>query len=282
MILSFHTLLTHIMKNKNEKARMKQVAPILVSLNTNEAHRPRSKKIKAVIAEDDNFTLGNLRDCPFDLCFQWEDKAIHVELKDFTGDYDLQSDYVASIVNTNGHLYQQILEGRELQDPIIIVVLGDDADVAQAITRIVLLRGLKGQDVVDKIAEYTSMVENFEANCIALNIQVWRLKVNPWKRMILNIQKILQGGDLTAFRPRPVIRERQAVGLSILCGKGVGPARSERILEKFHLSLSPKEPNTYLDDCPGIGPKLARVVQNALNVHPAHVIRPKAKKVKEI
>ena len=259
---------------------MKQVAPILVSLNANEAHRPRAKKIKAAIAKDDHFSLGDLRDCPFDLCFQWEGKAIHVELKDFTGSDYHQSDYVASIVNTNGHLYQQILEGREMQEPLIIVVLGDDVDVAQAITRIVLRRGLRGHEVEDRIAEYTAMVEDFEANCIASNIQVWRLKANPWKRMNLNVQKILQGGDLTAFRPRPAIRERQAVGLSMLCGKGVGPARSERILEKFHLSLSPKEPDTYLDDCPGIGHKLARVVQNALNVHPAYVTRPRAKKVK--
>lgn len=201
-----------------------------------------------------------------------------MELKDFTGAGEPQSDYVASIVNQRGHLYQQILIGRELQNPLIIVVLGDDAKIVQAITNIVNNRGFKGQEAEDKITEYISMVEDFEANCIGMNIQIWRLKIDPWRRMLQSVQKILQGGDLTVFRPRPVASERQAVGMSILCGKGLGPARANRILEKFDVSLVPKKPGTFLDDCPGIGPKLATVVQDALFVPPACVNRPKSKR----
>ena len=257
---------------------MEQISPILVSLDTNEAHRARAKKIKAAIIRDNHFFLDAPKKCPFDLCFQWEGKTVNVELKDFTGAGGPQSDYVASIVNQSGHLYQQILAGRELGDPLIIVVPGDDANVVQAITSIVYNRGIRGQEAEEKITEYISMVEEFEANCIGMNIQVWRLKIDPWKRMLFNVQKILQGGDLTAFRPRPAVGERQAVGLSILCGKGLGPARASRILEEFFVSLVPKKPGAYLDDCPGIGPKLATVVQDALFVPPASVNRPKGKK----
>ncbi len=250
---------------------MEQISPIRVSLDTNEAHRSRAKKIKAAILRDDHFFLADPADCPFDLRFQWEGKTINVELKDFTGSGEPQSDYVASIVNQSGHLYQQLLAGRELQDPLIIVVLGEDAEIIQAITNIVINRGIKGQEAEDKITAYISMVEDFEANCIGMNIQIWRLKIDPWRRMLKSIKKILQGGDLTVFRPKPAVNERQAVGLSILCGKGLGPARANRILEKFDLSLVAKEPGAYLDDCPGIGPKLATLVQDALFVPPACV-----------
>jgi len=257
---------------------MEQISPICVSLDTNEAHRARAKKIKDAIRKDDHFLLNAPKKCPFDLCFQWEGKTINVELKDFTGIGEPQSDYVASIVNQSGHLYHQILAGRELQDPLIIVVLGDDAEIIQAITNIVINRGIKGQEAEDKITEYISMVEDFEANCIGMNIQIWRLKIDPWRRMLKSIQKILQGGDMTVFRPKPAINERQAVGLSILCGKGLGPARASRILEKFYITLAAKKPGIYLDDCPGIGPKLATVVRDALFVSPADVNRPRGKR----
>ncbi len=257
---------------------MVQISSIRVSLDSNEAHRARAQKIKAAILKDDHFFLNAPKKCPFDLCFQWEEKTINVELKDFTGAGEPQSDYVASIVNQSGHLYQQVLSGRELGDPLIIVVLGDDAEIVQAITKIVVNRGIKGQEAEDKITEYISMVEDFEANCIGMNIQIWRLKIDPWRRMLQNVKKILHGGDLTIFRPKPAVNERQAVGLSILCGKGLGPAKANRILEKFDISLAAKKPGTYLDDCPGIGPKLAAVVRDALFVPPACVNRPKRKR----
>ncbi len=261
---------------------MEQISPIIVSLDTNEFHRPRAKKIKAAIHKDNHFILNAPRKCPFDLCFQWEEKTINVELKDFTGVGETQSDYVASIFNQSGHLYQQVLAGRELQDPLIIVVLGDDVEIIQAVTNIVLNRGIKGQEAEDRITEYISMVEDFEANCIGMNIQIWRLKIDPWRRMLLCVQKIMQGGDLTVFRPKPAISERQAVGLSILCGKGLGPARANSILDKFDVSLIPKKPDTYLDDCQGIGPKLAALVQDALLVSPACVNRPRGKRSPEL
>jgi hypothetical protein len=75
---------------------MQPISPIRVSLDTNEAHRARAQKIKAAIIKDDHFILDDPANCPFDLCFKWEGKTINVELKDFTGAGEPQSDHVAS------------------------------------------------------------------------------------------------------------------------------------------------------------------------------------------
>ncbi len=245
--------------------------PILVSIDTNEAHRLRAWRIKKAIEADGHFLLWKVESLSHDIRFQWMDQILNVELKDFTDDH--QSDYVASILNPEGRLYQQVLTGRELQDPLIIVVLGGDAEVASAIARAVSLRGFRGQEAEDKIIEYTHMIESFEANCEGCNIRVWRLKENPYGRMLLRVRKILEGGDLSGFRPIPADGERKFVGLSLMIGNGIGPIRSQSILE-------PKKPDTYLNDCSGIGPKLAVIVQESLNLPLGITTRPKGRKAR--
>ncbi len=252
---------------------------ILVSIDTNEAHRPRAMHIKKSIETDKHFLLWKVENLSHDMRFQWMDRAINVELKDFTGDH--QRDYVASIINSEGRLYQQVLIGRELQDPLIIIVLGGDADVASAIAKTVSSRGFRGLEAADKIIEYTDMVERFEANCEGCNIRIWRLKENPYGRMLLRVRKILKGGNLLGFRPNPAEGERKLAGLSLLIGNGIGPARSRSLLEKFNLSLEPKKPDTYLSDCKGIGPKLASAIQEALDLPHEVAIRPKVRKAKQ-
>jgi hypothetical protein len=250
--------------------------PILVSIDTNEAHRPRAERFRKALVADRQFLLGKAKSLSHDLRFQQEGQTLNVELKDFTG--DCQSDYVASIINQEGRLYQQVLAGRERQDPLIIVVLGGDLEVASAIAKMVFSRGFQGQEAEDKIIEYTQMVESFEANCEGCNIRVWRLKENPYGRMLLRVRKILEGGNLSCFRPSPADGERKLVGLSMLIGNGIGPARSQGILEKFDLTLEPKKPDTYLSDCKGIGPKLASVIQESLNLPHEVAARPKTQK----
>lgn len=254
--------------------------PILVSIDANEAHRPRGERIRNAINADKHFLLWNIGGLSHDLRFQLNDRALNIEIKDFTGDD--QSDYVTSIINPEGRLYQQVLAGRELQDPLIITVLGGDAEVASAIAKAVFSRGFRDLDAADMILEYTQMVERFEANCEGCNIRIWRLKDNPYGRMLLRVRKILEGGDLSCFRPSPADGERQLAGLSLLIGNGVGPARSKGILEKFNLILEPKKPDTYLSDCHGIGPKLAAVIQESLNLPPGIALRPKARKARRV
>ncbi|GEM_PF-2155629 len=70
------------------------------------------------------------------------------------------------------------------------------------------------------------MVHQFEADCFGQNILVWRMQADPRRRRLLNVRAMLLGRDISAFRPRPAAIDRQAAGLSLICGRGVGPARS--------------------------------------------------------
>jgi len=254
--------------------------PILVSIDADEAHRPRAGRFRKALVSDRHFLLGRVKSLSHDLRFQREGLTLNVELKDFTG--DRQSDYVASIINQEGRLYQQVLAGRERPDPLIIVVLGGDVEVVSSIAKAVFSRGFYGQEAEEKIIEYANMVEDFEASCEGYNIRVWRLLENPYGRMLLRVRKILEGGDLSGFRPRPADGERRFVGLSLMIGNGLGPARAKSILEKFNLTLEPKEPDTYLNDCKGIGQKLASVVQEALDLPHEMTARPKVRRARRV
>lgn len=259
---------------------------IFVQLDHNELTRPRAAKVEKAVLEDDRFEMRDPADLPFDLRFSIRDedpiretnlcniseKVFHVELKDFSE--DANSDYLSSILS--GHLYEQILTARERQEPVVVVVLGDDNDVGAAIQK-AASRATRGNRVdPDKLMEYYRMVEGFEANCIALGVQVWRLKTDPWKRMLLRVRKILQGGDLTGFAPAPADGERQTVGLSILAGRGIGPTKAGAILEKFGIALVPKRDDNFLVDCSGIGEKLAMQLfhSKTISVDCCHVCRP--------
>jgi hypothetical protein len=260
---------------------MAQNSPILASIDADEAHRPRARRLAKAIASDGHFLIGKVENLTHDIRFRWMGHTLNVELKDFSSDG--QSDYVNSIINSEGRLYHQVLTARETEDPFVIVVLGEDTEVASAIARNVLSRGFRGLEAEDKIIEYTHMVEVFEANCEGCNIRVWRMKDNPFGRLLQRVHKILQGGDFSAFRPHPAEGERKSAALSLLIGNGVGPARSESILEKFNLTLLPKRPDTCICDCKGIGTKLALAIQEALEL-PDEVTeqaaRPKSPKTK--
>jgi len=278
-----------------------KLLPIHISLDTNEAMRPRAAKIEQAVEADDRFFLDTPGELPFDLrfvvaghcsencnkmkecdarmdvcrpfCCQYiDEKPFHVELKDFSD--DANSDYLSSIIS--GHLYEQILAARERQEPVAVVILGDDNDVGAAIRK-AASRAQGGHRVdPEKLMEYFRMVEGFEANCIALRVPVWRLKTDPYKRMLLRVRKILEGGNLAGFAPAPAEGERRAVGLSILTGKGIGPAKARAILEKFQLILEPCADDCYLNDCAGIGDVLARQLFNSQNIRidSMHVLRP--------
>jgi len=236
--------------------------PILVSMDPNEAARPRADLIREAIEKDAHFysLIGEKANLPFDMRFTSMTGKLHVELKDFTGCGN--SDYLASILS--GHLWEQCLAARELGEPMIIVVLGDDRDVNESI-KIAASRNHRVD--AKKLFQYFQMVDGFEANCISLGIQVWRLKTDPWKRLLLRVRKILEGGNLSGFAPAPADGERQAVGLSILAGRGVGPQMAANILKRYNLCLMIKDGFCGdLEDCEGIGPKRAETIRKNLEV----------------
>ena len=270
---------------------------IHLSIDSNEAMRPRAEAIRKAIETDDRFALSDGRfETPFDLRFDLEDvcekyyadvhcepcskgpctkfDTMHIEIKDFSDEGN--SDYLASILS--GHLWEQCLAAREIGEPFIIAVLGDDNDVGAAIRK---AASRKHRMDPKKLMQYYEMVEGFEANCIGVGIPVWRLKTNPYGRILLRVRKILEGGDLSGFAPSPPDGEREKVGLSILAGKGIGPVKAGAILEHFRVWLVPDPIDSYLTDCDGIGQKLAEQIARNVRIGNGAVVRPpKPKKAK--
>ena len=146
----------------------------------------------------------------------------------------------------------------------MIAVFGDDNDVGTAIRK---AASRKHRMDPKKLMQYYEMVEGFEANAIALGIQVWRLKTDPYGRILHRVRKLLEGGDLSGFSPKPADEERLTVGLSILAGRGVGPKMAANILERYNLCLILRDGYCGdLEDCEGIGPKRAEQIRKNLEV----------------
>ena len=243
---------------------------IHLSIDFNESTRPRADLIREAVQKDEHFEeIPPIEPLPFDLEFWAEDNitnAIHVELKDFSDAGN--SDYLSSILS--GHLYEQVLAAREMSEPFVIAVLGDDHDIEKAIAR-AAGEGRKGSKSrcfdIKKFEQYHAMVDGFESNCMGAGIQVWHLGYNQFPRLLLRVRKILEGGDLSGFCPKPADGERQTVGLSILAGRGVGPKMAANILERYNLCLVLKDGFCGdLEDCEGIGPKRAETIRKNLEV----------------
>ena len=235
-----------------------------MSIDFNESIRPRADLIREAVQKDEHFEeIPPIEPLPFDLEFWAEDNitnAIHVELKDFSEAGN--SDYLGSILN--GHLWEQCLAAREIGEPFVIAVLGDDNDVGAAIRK---AASRKHRMDPKKLMQYFELVEGFEANCLGCGVRVWRLKTDPYGRILLRVRKILEGGDLMGFVPKPADGERLTVGLSILAGRGVGPKMAANILERYNLCLKPKDGHCGdLVDCEGIGPKRAETIRKNLEV----------------
>ena len=243
---------------------------IHLSIDFNESIRPRADLIREAVQKDEHFEeIPPIEPLPFDLEFWAEDNitnAIHVELKDFSDAGN--SDYLSSILS--GHLWSQALAAREIGEPFVIAVLGDDHDIEKAIAR-AAGEGRKGSKSrcfdIKKFEQYHAMVDGFESNCMGAGIQVWHLGYNQFPRLLLRVRKILEGGDLAGFAPKPADGERQAVGLSILAGRGVGPKMAANILQRYNLCLILKDGFCGdLEDCEGIGPKRAETIRKNLEV----------------
>lgn len=247
----------------------REVPMIHVSIDSNEAMRPRAEAIRKAIASDPHFKeIPPVEPMPFDLEF-WPDdditKALHVEIKDFGQNNG--SDCLSSILS--GHLWEQCLAAREIGEPFVIAVLGDDHDIQEAIRKAAghEHRGHKRGFDLKKFEQYYALVDGFESNCIGAGIQVWHLGYNQFPRLLLRARKILEGGDLSGFCPKPADGERQTVGLSILAGRGVGPKMAANILERYNLCLVLKDGFCGdLEDCEGIGPKRAETIRKNLEV----------------
>ena len=261
---------------------------IEVRMPSGEAREP---KLRQALEKDKQARFmwsGNSSEIPGDVQFRADPTIIHeypyshrenvfnLEIKDFTGKADDTSDLLGSILN--GHGLLQTWKLRKSGQPCAFCILGNEEDLKNACLKSAYHRGLKGEEAVDLCITYENMVFDFEAKCRGQNIEFWWLKSTPWKRILSNVYYILTESDLSRYAPKPMRGEEQAVALSILCGDGIGPTKGKSILEKFQICLEPKQPCTFLTDCPGIGEKLAESVAKAIKINPDMINRPKVKK----
>lgn len=249
---------------------------ISVLMSSNERGSKRATGLANAIARDKQKRFAPIEfssDIPGDIQFRDGDMVVNVELKDFTGNGN--SDLLASI--NNGHLYLQTLKLRAAGHPAEVDILGSEDDMDKAIHHTVKSRGLRGDEYSRTVDTYENLVYDFEANCWGQNIGFRWLKRTPWRRILSSADKTLHGGDLSSHGPKKLAGEELVTGLSIIAGNGIGKSKAASILSKFRLKLDPMEPDTYLDDCDGIGKILAESVGRKLNVPPDKMLRPQKK-----
>jgi len=227
----------------------------------------RAKKLALAIMEDPRFEpLEVNAEIPLDVQFVGEPHHHgHDLLGDvyseniFNAEFKEPADYVSSALAPQGHLYMQLLQARELGDPLTVVVLGGDNQVSEAIIDALQTRH-KGKELGLNIASYESRLIDFEAQCEAIGCPVRRWQVSPWKRLLSTAHKILTGGDLMGYRPRPAEGERELTAASCLF-KGIGPETMRNILADYQLCFAPR--NGYarpLEEIAGIGKKRAEMI----------------------
>lgn len=176
----------------------------------------------------------------------------NVELKE-------PADYIQSALGKVGHLYDQVLTMRELGDPCMVLVLGDDKDVLAAINESLWTR-YRGQELGFQIASYQDRLINFESCCGSLGVPVYRWRSSPWKRLLSLADKMLNGGSLMSYRPKPAEGERLEAAASMLF-KGLGPDTMKTVLEYYDIRFVPKSGSPSLEDLPGIGKKRAAMIR---------------------
>jgi hypothetical protein len=112
----------------------------------------------------------------------------------------------------------------------MVLVLGDDKDVSESIKESLKTR-YRGQEKAYQIASHEDRLINFESNCHALGVPVCRWKHRPWKRLLSLAHKVLTGGSLMQYGPKPADQERQAVALCM--AKGIGEKTATALIKEY-------------------------------------------------
>ncbi len=134
----------------------------------------------------------------------------------------------------------------------MVLVLGSDEDITNAIKDATKTR-YKGQERAYQIGSYNDRLLDFESNCEALGCRVARWKASPWKRLLSTVNKVLTGGNLMSYRPKPANGERELAAASMLFS-GIGPVTMANVLKYYKLGFSPRNENCIpVNDIPGVG-----------------------------
>lgn len=227
---------------------------IHVTVDSNEMAGRRAAAIQAAVEKDDRFVFDGFISQLADLNFHLNGRTFWVELKEC-------GDYISSVVS--GHLFDQILRIRESGDPGMVLVIGSDAQIEDSVVRSVSSRGRRGNRSRGDVRTYMNLIRDFEANAYALNVPVIRMDRSPCSRLLSIVHKLLTGADLISHRPRPAENERQVAALCMLV-PGVGPERARAILKRMSFSDIALATEEDLRQVPGIGPRLAGRIVDAL------------------
>ena len=119
---------------------MNSLSKIQVKADSNERPRPdpedenhRMKLFGRAVMDDPRFDWRGYDNLDVDLQFYYEDWSGPIHLLGFNVELKEPADYVASALGPNGHLYSQVLTMREAGDSCMVLVLGSDEDITNAI-----------------------------------------------------------------------------------------------------------------------------------------------------
>jgi hypothetical protein len=243
----------------------------------------RAKKLATAVMEDIRFEpLEVNSEIPVDVQFSinpgWGEygkpKVVFQEpINIFNVELKECSDYIASALGKDGHLYQQVLSMRESGHPGVVAVLGDDSDINDVIKASLVTR-YRGQELGYQIASYNDRLFDFEANSHALGVPVFRLKSSPWKRILSIAHKVLTGGSLIGHAGHPADGERVMAAANLLL-RGFGPKLLSPFLEEYTVGFFPKGDYAKpIEELPGWGKK--RVAQVSPMIRMVYANRVKA------
>lgn len=253
--------------------------PIQVFISPNERPDPKEKKesratkLAKAIADDPRFLMPEFKEIDADVRFEGRQSGLSALFGD-NGRKDAQnvelkeaSDYVQSALGKDGHLFQQILTLRESGDPCLILVLGGDAEVSDAIKASLTTR-YRGQELAFNISSYESRLIDFESQAEALGCPVRRWKSQPWKRLLSLAHKTLTGASLMGYIPRPAENERAATALCM--ARSVGEKTAFALMGEYGsianlCTASLEDLASFKQDGRRIGPKKAEAVIRLLH-----------------
>jgi hypothetical protein len=216
---------------------MNVVGPIGVEINPDEQRFERAPALMDAIIDDHRFVpmheSGIYHDCPFDARFTYQNinnagafirRVVDVEFKDL-------QDFYGSLQNLR--LVDQVLRMQEIGAESIILVLANDTTIYDFAYQIA--GAIDSMDREEQIRYRTFLwnrVRDCEAQCRGLGIDLLYYEEIPMKRLLSRVHKIIHGGSVRSFLPKPANGERQTLALSFLAA-GLGPAKAEALLRHY-------------------------------------------------
>lgn len=234
----------------------------------------REQDLRIALSHDPRFEPLQIdSNIPVDLQFRGTPKHIGHDLMGdeyvvniFNCELKQCSDYISSALGKDGHLYCQHLSMRESGYPAMILVLGSDLDVSDAIIDSLQAR-YRGKELAFQISNYEARLQDFEARSFANGIPVMRWKAHPFSRLLSTAAQVLGDPSMMSYAPKPANEERDLVAASLLF-RGIGAKTLGPVMNEYRLVLVPKgEYARQPLDIDGIGPKRAKLIEERIVMH---------------